>query len=80
MGHLDVLSFIANGFNIYFPILIVVLCIANYFHLVTRILHCFGFQQFISDDEMTTDLEKEGKQLVNRGMFKTVVCLKQCYV
>ncbi len=67
MGHMDVISFIANGFNIYFPILIVLLCIATYFRLGTRLLHCIGFQQFIGDDEMTQELIDEGRGLVRRG-------------
>lgn len=31
MGSMRVLSFIANGFYIYYPMLIVILCIATYF-------------------------------------------------
>lgn len=31
MGSMHVLSFIANGFYIYYPMLIVILCIATYF-------------------------------------------------
>lgn len=33
MGSMRVLSFIANGFYIYYPMLIVILCIATYFRL-----------------------------------------------
>lgn len=34
MGSMKVLSFIANGFYIYYPMLIVLLCIATYFRSV----------------------------------------------
>ena len=67
MGHMDVISFIANGFNIYFPIAIVVLCIATYFNLGSRFLHLLGFEQFVGEDEMTQDLTDEGRELVKRG-------------
>ena len=64
---MDVIPFISEGFNIYFPILIVLLCIATYFRLGTQILHCLGFQQFIGDDDMTQELISEGSELVRRG-------------
>ena len=67
MGHMDVIKFISSGFNIYFPIAIVLLCIATLFNLCTRALHCLGIQQFIGDDELTSELCDEGKNLVARG-------------
>jgi hypothetical protein len=33
MGHMDVISFISDGFNIYFPMLIILLCLATFFNL-----------------------------------------------
>ncbi|RUS71672.1 hypothetical protein EGW08_020561 [Elysia chlorotica] len=66
MGHMDVISIIANGFNIYFPILIVLLCIFTYFSLGSRLLSAVGFQQFIGDDDMTQELIDEGRELVAR--------------
>ena len=94
MGSMRVLSFIANGFYIYYPMLIVILCIATYFRWVsaqlniwnvwsefelwpsgtnsflslgTRCLNLLGFQQFLGDSEMTSDLIDEGKELIRRG-------------
>ncbi len=67
MGHMDVISFISNGFNIYFPMLILLLCAATYFRLGSRVLTFLGFQQFIGDDDMTQELIDEGKELVKRG-------------
>ena len=69
MGHMDVISFIANGFNIYFPMLILILCIATYLRLGSRILTFFGFQQFMGDSDVTQELVDEGKELVKRGMY-----------
>jgi len=67
MGHMDVISFISDGFNIYFPIAIVLLCILTWFSVGQRVLHLVGFQQFIGDDNMTQELIDEGAQLVTRG-------------
>lgn len=67
MGHMDVLSIISSGFNIYFPMLVLLLCIATYFSVGSRLLSMCGFQQFIGDDELTSDLVEEGKEIVNRG-------------
>jgi hypothetical protein len=67
MGHMDVISFISDGFNIYFPILIFILCLATFFHLGNRILHFFGFEQFIQEEEATQDLIEDGNNLVKRG-------------
>jgi hypothetical protein len=66
MGHMDVISFISDGFNIYFPILIFILCLATFFNFGGYILHYFGFEQFIGDVEITNDLIEDGKNLVKR--------------
>ncbi|GAB1603134.1 LMBR1 domain-containing protein 2-like [Argonauta hians] len=66
MGHMDVIAIVSDGFNIYFPIAIVLLCICTYFSLGSRILHFLGFQQFVGDDDMTQELVDEGKELVRR--------------
>lgn len=66
MGHMDVISFISDGFNIYFPIILVLLCICTFFSLGSRILHFLGVQQFIGDDDMTQELVDEGRQIVQR--------------
>lgn len=66
MGSMKVLSFIADGFYIYYPMLVVILCIATYFSLGTRCLNLLGFQQFMGDSEMTSDLIDEGKELIRR--------------
>lgn len=66
MGHMDVISFISDGFNIYFPMLIILLCLATFFNLGGHVLHFFGFEQFIGDTELTTELIEDGKNLVER--------------
>ncbi|XP_041042353.1 G-protein coupled receptor-associated protein LMBRD2B isoform X2 [Carcharodon carcharias] len=70
MGSMRVISFIADGFYIYYPMLVVILCIATYFSLGTRCLNLLGFQQFMGDNEMTSDLVDEGKELIKREKRK----------
>uniref|UniRef100_A0A673K1H6 LMBR1 domain-containing protein 2-B-like n=1 Tax=Sinocyclocheilus rhinocerous TaxID=307959 RepID=A0A673K1H6_9TELE len=71
MGSMQVLSFIANGFYIYYPMLIVLLCIATYFSLGTRCLNLLGFQQFVGENDLTSDLVDEGRELIRRGTTDT---------
>jgi hypothetical protein len=69
MGHMDVIDFIADYFNIYFPIGVVLLCAATWFSLGSRLLTLFGFQQFMVEEDVTSDLVQEGRELVKRGLF-----------
>lgn len=70
MGHMDVVSFISDGFNIYFPMLMLLLCLATYFSVGSKLLSIVGFHQFLTDDEVTTDLIDEGKTLIIREKRK----------
>ncbi|XP_071811243.1 G-protein coupled receptor-associated protein LMBRD2-like isoform X2 [Apostichopus japonicus] len=74
--HLDLLPFIQSGFNVYYPIIVAVLCLATYFHLGSRCLSCLGFQQFVGDDDMTEDMIEEGHQLMKREKRKRERALK----
>lgn len=67
MGHMDVISIVSDGFNIYFPIAILLFCLATYFKLGARILMLLGFHQFIGNDELTYDMVDEGRELIKRG-------------
>lgn len=70
MGHMDVISIISDGFNVYFPMAILAFCLATYFSLGSRLLTILGFQQFLDDDEFTADLVEEGKELIVRERRK----------
>nr|SVE76907.1 EOG090X03B7 [Daphnia lumholtzi]SVE78134.1 EOG090X03B7 [Daphnia lumholtzi] len=71
MGHMDVLPIISDGFNIYFPMAILGLCLATYFSLGARFLTFIGFQQFVDDDDdITADLAEEGRELIKREKRK----------
>ena len=73
MGHMDVLSFVANGFNIYYPMSIVLVCMATYFSLGSRCMNCLGFQAFVVEDDVSVDYIAEGKDLVRRGRFISII-------
>jgi len=67
MGHMDVVSIVQDYFNIYFPMLLLLLTLATYFSLGSRILSLLGFQQFMDrEEEQTSELVEEGKELVRR--------------
>ena len=66
MGHMDVVSIVQDGFNVYFPILLVVLTLATYFSLGSRLLSFLGFQQFLEQEDQTGELVEEGRDLVKR--------------
>jgi len=66
MGHMDVVSIVQDYFNIYFPILLLILTTATYFSLGSRLLSSLGFQQFLEQEEQTGELVEEGRELVKR--------------
>lgn len=74
MGHMDVISIISDGFNVYFPMAILAFCLATYFSVGSRLLSMLGFQQFLDDDEFTTDLVEEGRELIKRGRMIFLLC------
>lgn len=65
MGHLEIIPWLAEGINIYLPIVIVLLCFANWFRLGTHLLHYLGIDQFLEDDVMTTEMVNSGRALVS---------------
>uniref|UniRef100_A0A7N6BFN5 LMBR1 domain containing 2 n=1 Tax=Anabas testudineus TaxID=64144 RepID=A0A7N6BFN5_ANATE len=69
MGSMRLLSFISDGFYIYYPMLVLLLCFATFYNLGSRCLNLLGFHQYISDDDVTSDLVDEGRELIRRGIF-----------
>lgn len=70
MGHLDLISIVNNGLNVFLPFCIGAICSAIYFNYGTHLLHSFGFEQFIENDEMTIDWVRNGRELVKREKSK----------
>lgn len=75
MGHMDVISIVSDGFNVYFPMAMLAFCLATYFSVGSRLLSLLGFQQFVGDDEVTADLVEEGRELIKRGIIIIPLCL-----
>lgn len=70
MGHMDVLSLISKGVNMYYPMCVVLVCLATYFSLGTRCLNCLGFQTFIIEDDLSAEYVSEGKDIARRERRK----------
>ncbi|CAL8102546.1 unnamed protein product [Calicophoron daubneyi] len=75
MGHLDVIPFIARGFNVYFPILVLLLCLLTYFRFGDRVLRRLGILQLMDSmsdldqdthpaDPLVEDSVQDGKLLL----------------
>eukprot|EP00794_Sanderia_malayensis_P008068 gene8068-8931_t len=63
MGHMDVLGFVSKGLNVYYPMIVLLICFCTYFNIGSRILHCFGVQQFLIDEDLSMDYVSEGKDI-----------------
>ena len=70
MGHMDVIPIISDGFNIYLPMIMCMFCLATFLQIGTRLLHFIGIEQFMLDDEATSDLIKDGQNIVKRERTK----------
>lgn len=69
MGHMDVIGIIADGFNIYFPMLMLGFCLATWFSLGSRTLNALGFQQFFLNETIAAELVQEGKLMCIIKLF-----------
>lgn len=66
---MDVISIISDGFNIYFPIVMIIISTATYFNVGSRLLSLIGFPQYFADDEITEDIVTEGQRLAIAGIY-----------
>lgn len=69
MGHMDVLGIISDGFNIYFPMVMLAFCLATWYSLGSRALNILGFQQFMLNEsvaEEVSEFVQEGRELIER--------------
>lgn len=71
MGHMDVLGIISDGFNIYFPMVMLAFCLATWYSLGSRALNALGFQQFMlneidQNESISNEFIQEGKGLIDR--------------
>lgn len=66
MGHMDVLGIISDGFNIYFPMVMLAFCLATWYSLGSRALNALGFQQFMLNESISGEFVEEGRNLIER--------------
>ncbi|VDK40649.1 unnamed protein product [Taenia asiatica] len=69
MGHLDVVPFIANGFNVYFPIIVVLLCLVTFFSLGSRLLTSLGMPQLIGPSFIDKRLNQHSSKSKKLGFW-----------
>ncbi|KAJ3340997.1 hypothetical protein HDU93_005861 [Gonapodya sp. JEL0774] len=69
IGKIDLVPLLGNEFNLYFPLVIVVICTVVFFNLHGRLMRmCGGFGElFFDDDEPTEDIVMEGRQLIEQA-------------
>ena len=65
-GNTDLIPWLTNYFYIYYPIVILLVCIATIFSIGSRLASIFGYQKFIGEDEFSVDYIDEGKTLMKR--------------
>lgn len=68
---MDVIGIISDGFNIYFPMLMLAFCLATWYSLGSRALNALGFQQFMlneidQNESISNEFIQEGKGLIDR--------------
>ena len=68
MGHMDVVKIVSDYFNVYFPILLLLLTASTYFSVGARLLTTLGFQQF---------LDQESEVRKNKILPKAKLCLRR---
>lgn len=66
-GNTDLIPWLTSYFYIYYPALIILVCIATLLSLGTRIVSLLGYQKFIGEDDFSADYIDEGKTLMKRG-------------
>merc|ERR1719414_2102794 len=63
---MDIVSFISDGFNVYFPLVLLLLCLCTLFNVGAHLLSFIGFQQFMGEGDLTSELVDEGQTLIKR--------------
>eukprot|EP00127_Corallochytrium_limacisporum_P006722 Clim_evm11s234 gene=Clim_evmTU11s234 len=67
LGHLKVVGFIESGFNVYYPMFVLVVAAITYFNLFGRILGCLGGAEFFFGHELSFELVEEGREYLVRA-------------
>ncbi|KAK5581266.1 hypothetical protein RB653_001297 [Dictyostelium firmibasis] len=65
MGTMNVTPFLGTYFYIYFPLLIVIVCLSTLFNVYTRIMNCLNISKFRFDVDFSHEQIDEGKFLID---------------
>jgi len=66
MGTMDVVPFLGKHFNVYFPIVIGIVCLTTLFDVYAKIAACFHIQRFKFDEKFNDARIEEGAQIIQR--------------
>jgi hypothetical protein len=59
---------IGNSFSVFFPIILVVLCLFNIFNIYGKVLSFVGLRQFQFTEDFDDEKIEEGKKLIYKGV------------
>ena len=71
-GDTSLIPWLTGYFYIYYPIIIVLVCLATLLSLGTRLASLLGYEKFIGEDDFSADYIDEGKALMKRGVCACV--------
>eukprot|EP01006_Ploeotia_vitrea_P043220 TRINITY_DN66705_c2_g15_i1.p1 TRINITY_DN66705_c2_g15~~TRINITY_DN66705_c2_g15_i1.p1 ORF type:complete len:427 (+),score=204.91 TRINITY_DN66705_c2_g15_i1:496-1776(+) len=66
LGKMDVVPFFGSSFTTYFPILILLFCLATLTNVYGRILKWFGAERFEYSETYSDDVIEEGKMIIRK--------------
>lgn len=67
MGSMDVVPFLGKHFYLYFPIVIILVCVINLLNLTTRVLKLLRIKRFQFDENFNDSAIDEGAQILHDG-------------
>lgn len=65
-GNTDLIPWLTSYFYIYYPALVILVCVATLFSVGSRLASLCGYQKFIGEDDFSADYIDEGRMLMKR--------------
>jgi len=69
LGIIDLVPVFGKSFTIFYPMILILLCLFNLFDLYGKLLNIFGISSFDTNNKYATDKIEEGSELLNRIRF-----------
>lgn len=66
MGIIDIVPVLGQDFAIFFPLLLIIFCLMNYFNVNGRVMSAFGLTQLSINDEYVLDKMMEGQLAIQK--------------